>query len=925
MRFPRATYRLQLHAGFDFDAAASLANYLAQLGISHVYVSPILQPAPGSSHGYDVADPAYLSSELGGAAAFERFRAALRTAGLGLVVDVVPNHMDVASTRNRWWWDLLRSGPQAAYADYFDVDWEPPEPRLGQRLLLPILGDVYGRVLESGQIRLARDDAVLTVRAYDDHVLPVSPQSEGELLAEAARQTSDDELMFLADALAHLPAALPVTPARAAHAPTSNAQQQSPVSQPPPHALAECAPEAHSRDADAKAGAASRNRRFRDLHQIHRHLQRHLAATPTAAAALDAVLQRYNEDLQCLHQLLERQHYRLAFWRAGRFDLTHRRFFDIDNLVALRTDRPHVFDAVHARILALVESGHIDGLRVDHPDGLRDPEQYFRRLRAAAPAVWTVAEKILHPGEQLPNSWPIEGTTGYDFLHAVDGLFVHPQAEKAFSELYAARTGADADFAETARHAKRLILDEVLGSDLRRLGELGIRLCESNPYHRDFTRPDLSAALREVIAWLPVYRTYTSTAGPPRQADVELIEYSVRHARQSRADLDAALFDWLEALLTGHQQGPLAADFVCRWEQLAAATAAKGIEDTAYYRHHRLVSLNEVGGDPSHFGHDLETFHAFCERLQRDWPHSMLTTSTHDTKRSLDVRMRQAVLTEMPEQWQRTTRAWDEHVAKHRSRAGPDANTIYLVYQTLVGGWPMRLERLLAYMQKAVREAKQHTSWTQQDPEYEDALARFLTNITNDGQFVAALEAFLPDVIHHGQRSSLSATLLHLTAPGIPDIYQGCELWRENLTDPDNRRPVDFARRQALLETMPSVGCEQVLQHWDSGHPKQWVIRQALAVRERHPEAFGARSSYTPLYAEGARRAHVVAFVRGNRVVTVAPRWTYRLAGDWQSTQALLPPGRWHNVMTAETFPGGATQIAALLARFPVALLERLG
>ncbi|MCO6437335.1 MAG: malto-oligosyltrehalose synthase [Phycisphaerae bacterium] len=873
-----ATYRVQLQPGFDFNAAASVVDYLAGIGISHLYCSPCLQAAPGSTHGYDVVDPTSVSAELGGTAGFTRLCDALHRAGMGLILDVVPNHMAISGRANAWWWDVLENGPSSLYARHFDVDWDPPESKFRNLILVPILGDRYGKVLESGELALHREGGHFYLRYYE-HELPIGPRSLEDVLNAAAMRAPSDELSFLAGAFGRLPQA-------------------------------------------TRTDFSSAGRRHRDKAVLARLLERLCTAQPAVAEAIDAVLSEWQRLPAAMDALLKRQNYRLAFWRNAEREMGYRRFFDINSLIALRVEDENVFHDTHGLILHWVREGKVDGLRIDHVDGLRNPGHYLRRLREAAPKAWVVVEKILQPDELLPADWPVAGTTGYDFLAAVNGLFVHPQARTRLTEFYVEFTEESTDFAEVVHDRKELILSTSLGADVNRLTSLLLRISGSRPVSQDFTRHELHEALREVVAGFPVYRTYiVPDRGSPAEGDSAIIQTTITTAKQRREDLDARLFSFLEDLLLLRLTGRRETEFVQRFQQLCAPTIAKGVEDTAFYDFNRFVALNEVGGEPDHFATSLATFHEGNARRQVRWPESMLTTSTHDTKRSEDVRARLAVLSEMPDDWCAAVERWSTINEPLKTNGYPDRNTEYLLYQTLVGAWPIELERLSAYALKAAREAKRHTSWTDQNAEYEEALGRFVEGILGNEPFVRDLEAFVEPLVVPGRINALAQVLVKLTAPGVPDTYQGTELWDLSLVDPDNRRPVDFDRRRALLAESADKGLtlDQIAE--ESGTVKLELIRRALAVRQRLPLSFGPEGSYEPLLAEGRRSDHVVAFIRGGEVITVVPRWWPTLPRRWENTTLTIPPGRWHNELTAEETNEGARSMESLLKRFPVALL----
>jgi (1->4)-alpha-D-glucan 1-alpha-D-glucosylmutase len=877
---PRATYRVQLHSGFGFDPLIEIVPYLAALGVSHVYCSPILQACPGSTHGYDVIDPGRVRDELGGEGGFERLCAALERHGLDQLLDIVPNHMAISGRGNPWWWDVLENGPASRYAPTFDVDWDPPEAKLRNTVLMPILGDQYGKVLEDGEIWLTREQAAFTIR-YHEHLLPVAPRSLDDLLARAAERCHSAELGFLADSFARLPIATVKDPQSLA-------------------------------------------RRHRDKEILLRLCERLGRERPDVARAIDEEIAATNANPDLLHRLLERQNYRLAYWRTAARELGYRRFFDINTLVALRIEDEQVFMDTHELLLQFVAEGKVSGLRVDHPDGLRDPEQYFQRLCVACPDAWIVAEKILASEEHLPSAWPIAGTTGYDFLVRAGGLFVDPAGEAPLTALYGDFTGESTDFAAVAREKKHQVLREGLGSDVDRLTGALLDICERHRRHRDHTRDELRQMLREVLACFPVYRTYVrADHGEVREEDLRTVGAAIEAAKRNRADLSTELLDFFHDLLLLRIPGEAEHDFVMRFQQLSGAVMAKGVEDTAFYVYLRLAALNEVGGDPSRFGTSPEEFHQANAFAQAHWPAAMLTTSTHDTKRSLDVRSRIALLSEIPDRWAKAVRRWSAHNERHRVGGLPDRNTEYLAYQTLVGTWPIEAERLQAYLLKAAREAKRHTSWTAPQPAYEQALHAFIVGVLTDDQFTGDLAAFLDPLIEPARVASLAQVLLTLTAPGIPDIYQGSELWDHSLVDPDNRRPVDYGRRRELLSEVEGLGPEEVWALAGEGVPKLWLIRAALGVRRKRPELFGAHGAYRAMYARGPKAAHAVAFARGECAVTVVPRLLLGLAGSWEGTTLRLGEGRWRSELGGETFEGGDVRVADLLRRFPVALLSR--
>ena len=892
-----------MHAGFTFDDAAALVPYLAALGVSHLYCSPVLQAAPGSTHGYDVVDHGRLSDDLGGAAGFERLLGALAEHGLGAVLDTVPNHMALAGSANRWWWDVLEDGPASRYAGHFDIDWTGHEPGAGPSVLMPILGDHLGRVIEAGELGLAQRGGAFVV-TYHDQELPLSPRSLDDLLAVAAATSGSEALAAIARDLGALPHAARTDPA---------------------------AVEArHRGKADLRQGLAS-------LVQLE----------PAVGQAIDAELAAVAADPDVLEALLDRQNYRLAHWRVADEELDYRRFFSITTLVGVRVEDEEVFRDSHRLIGELLERDEVSGLRIDHVDGLRHPAQYLDRLRGLAPGAYVVVEKILQPGESLPDGWPVQGTSGYDHLVAVDALFVDTEQQAAATERYVALTGDDRDFPTIEHEAKHDVMAGELAAETERLTTLLAGVCARHRRHRDHTRRDLREALREVVAGMGVYRTYVVPGDEPAPAERAQVAAALASAKSHRPDLDAELLELIGRSLLLGLPGDDAAELAVRFQQLSAPVMAKGVEDTAFYRYHRLVSLNEVGGDPGTYGRPLDAFHEHCGALARSWPDTMLTRSTHDTKRSGDVRARISLLSELPAAWGDTAARWMARNERHRrelpSGPAPDAAMEVLLYQTLVGVWPIEVDRLRAAMYKSAKEAKIRTSWTSPDPAYDEALGHFVDAVLADRDFVADLEGFLAEhrIVELGRRTSLSQLALVLTSPGVPDLYQGTELEDRSLVDPDNRRPVDFDARRALLADLRDADAATALGHPQPDAPRLWMIARLLRHRRQHPDVHLA-PRHAPLPVEGPRARHAVAFERG-RLAVVAPRLLVGLGDDWQGTTVALPapqdpqPGTpdrqesrqlpqdrdtgWVDLLSGRRRDPGEHLIADLLADFTVAVL----
>ena len=876
-RIPSSTYRLQLNAAFTFHDAARAAAYLKDLGVSHVYCSPYLRAAPGSMHGYDVVDHQRVNEELGGEQGHQQFCRRLGELGMGQVLDIVPNHMAIGP-KNRYWWDVLENGPSSRYATWFDIDWQSAEVKLQNKVLIPVLGDQYGKVLASGQIQIEFKDGAFRV-CYLEHFFPLSPRSLAIILTSAAANARDDTLGFLADSLSRLPSPDPGDPALV-------------------------------------------QERDRDQEVIYSLLKRLWKEQPAILTYIAQTVDGINRDADALDEVLNQQNYRLAYWRTADQELGYRRFFDVNSLIGLRMERPHVFEATHSRVVGWLQSGVLDGVRIDHPDGLRDPKQYFERLRSRAPEAWIIGEKILEPGESLPSDWPIDGTTGYDFMNVCNALLASGSGLRDFTRIYREFTQESAGF-ETVAHEKKLGVEhEALGSDVNRLASLLVEICESNRDQRDYTRAEIRRAIREFAACYAVYRTYAvAERNELTDQDRAQIEHALACAKERRQDIDGGLFDFIGDILLLRVRGARESEFLLRIQQFTSPVMAKGVEDTAFYCFNRMIGLNEVGGSPGRDGMTIAEFHHYCQRMQAKWPRSMTTLSTHDTKRGEDVRARLAALTEVPGRWKTALHRWARLNAAFKVRSLPDRNTEYFLYQTLIGAWPISRERLLAYMEKATREAKQQTSWTQPNKEFEDTLRNFIDRILASREFIDDLETLVGHILRASQINSLAQTLIKFTAPGIPDTYQGSELWDFRLVDPDNRTPVDYEQRQAMLgELKRGIAPEEMMRRAESGLPKLWVTHCALGLRTRHPEWFDAHAAYAPLPAGGARAENLVGFLRGGRVAAIVPRWPLK-GGDWGATSVELPKGKWCNLLTRDPIDGGRVRAQIIMQRFPVALL----
>ncbi|MCC6074807.1 malto-oligosyltrehalose synthase [Pseudomonas sp. GCM10022188] len=922
-----ATLRLQFHRDFTLDDATALVDYFAALGISHLYASPLLAARAGSQHGYDVVDPTRISAELGGEPALRRLVEALRRHGMGLILDVVSNHMAVGGAANPWWLDVLEWGPRSPYAEFFDIEWHSPDPLLEGQLLVPFLRSDYGEMLRSGEIALRFAAAQGSFHAeHQEHHFPLAPATYAELLGSAGHP-----------ALVHLAARF----AALAH-------------QPAPRDTA----------AELKAELAQ------------------LAARAEIGAALERMLEHYDsrrpDGLARLHRLLERQHYRLASWRTAADDINWRRFFDINELGGLRVERPRVFEQTHRKLFALIEDGLVDGLRIDHIDGLADPRGYCRRLRrrvqrllgarpGEAPAhVPIYVEKILGQGEQLHRDWMVDGSTGYDFMNEVS-LLQHDAAGAApLAALWQARSGRPADFLEEVRLARQLVLTSSLAGDFETVAQALLQVARGDLMTRDLTLGAIRRALLALIVHFPVYRTYIAATGR-RAEDEPFFQEALQGARASLGEADWPLLEHLERWLGGEPPralppGPLrrARRQACvRFQQLTAPAAAKAVEDTACYRSAVLLSRNDVGFDPQRFSAPAEAFHTACRARQHAFPHALLCTATHDHKRGEDTRARLAVLSERAEWFAARVDDWWP-LAEPLRRTLPDGpapspGDELMLWQTLLGSWPLELsaddadglrryaERVAQWQLKALREAKLRSSWTAPHAAYESACGEYLAALLGAPQqaplrraMAAAADAIAPA----GALNGLVQTLLRMTVPGVPDLYQGGEFWDFSLVDPDNRRAVDFAARRRALQ--PGAAPAQLLASWRDGRIKQWLIARTLALRLRCPALF-AGGRYLPLPVSGSQARRVLAFAReleGERLVVIVPRLCSELLGAarqpliapsrWGDTRVRLPAAlgeqRWSGLFADPALAPGQQELplAQALGEFPVCVLYPL-
>ena len=968
-RAPLSTYRLQLHAGFTFADAEAVLPYLKKLGIGDCYASPIFEARPGSMHGYDVTRHDQLNPDLGGEEGFTRFAARLQELGMGLLQDIVPNHMGVGND-SQWWQDVLENGRSSEYASYFDIDWNPLNPDMKDKLLLPILGSQYGDELEAKHIQLAVVDGKLMVQ-YFDHLIPIAPRTMPLIFP-------DDELdawgvpQFFRDILrdtAHIP----------------------------PHETTD---------------PALVTQRRQQLAELRPRLRQALLSEEMQPV-LERALERINgvagdaRSFDRLHELLEQQPWRLAYWRVSSEEINYRRFFDINDLVGLRMENPEVFAATHCLIRRMLARGEVTGLRVDHADGMFNPRQYLIRLQllyvashccgeapqgptapngieievrdamrgcdwaAAQGPLYVVVEKILEPRESLPREWPVRGTSGYDFVYQGSQVFIRKENERRFTEFYVKLTGEATDPETIIYESKLNVMRNALSSETYVLTNLLSRLAAANRRARDFTDDLLESAIRETIACFPVYRTYIDDRGQYTERDRAFIRQAIGRAKQRNRETDESVFDFLEntLLLQGRSgaeidQGELY--FALKFQQLTGPVMAKGVEDTAFYVYNRFIASNDVGGSMEAFGIATEEFHEANRGRLRAAPDAMLATSTHDTKRSEDLRNRLNVLSEMTYMWPSYVRRWVRLNARHKrtledGRVAPSLNEEYFIYQTLAGAWPWRiangaeredfLERMQQYMTKALSEAKVNLSWTNPNPAYVDAVHSFLRKILmpdgrgREPRFVETLGEILPALKLFGAVNSLAQVVLKIASPGVPDFYQGTEMWDLSLVDPDNRRPVDYeVRRRALdelQEQATSQGelavCREVLDRLGDGRVKLWTVHRALELRNRMAETF-QRGEYLPVDVTKDEAEHVIGFSRGGRVLAVVPRLAYTLMNGktrlpldhaWGRGELVVPEMAGvalENVFTGELVrveEDGRLPLRTVFAEFPVALFVR--
>jgi (1->4)-alpha-D-glucan 1-alpha-D-glucosylmutase len=920
---PRATYRLQFSNGFGFADVAKITDYLAAVGVSHVYASPFLRARTGSRHGYDIVDHNALNPELGTQTDFELMNRALQRCGLGLILDYVPNHMGVGGADNPQWLDVLEWGRASAYAEWFDIDWDPESLHLHDKVLVPFLGDQYGAALQAGNLRLRFDphQGSLAVWAYDAHKLPISPLNYAEVIGNQhpTLERIGDEFAAIGEALSQMP----------------------------------------RRAEELKAMLAAEYSRDEQVRQ-----------------ELDRAVSRFDSIASRLDRLIQRQHWRAAFFRVAADDINYRRFFNINDLAGIRMELPDLFEHAHRLVAKWLADGTLDGIRIDHIDGLYDPRQYLQRLRGiASRPFYLVVEKILARHEALRDDWPVEGTTGYDFASEVTGLLIDPTGEAPLASAYQRFTGNSVPFEETVRRSKLRITDNEMASELHALAREAVRVARQNPVTTDFTQNILQRAIRQIVACFPVYRTYVSEEGTT-EVDRRYIDWAIQLARRKEPELDPSVFDFLQQLLTTDLVAMPRSGFsrhsvlrvAKKFQQLTGPVMAKAFEDTALFTYDRLLALNEIGSDPDQFGISISSFHKANAARSEEWPATMLSTSTHDTKRGEDVRARLAVLSELPDEWEQQVNAWSRILRARRGdlngTAPPSRNDEYFFYQLLVGSWPAELcgtntngdsatgascspecilanytKRLQAAMQKAIREGRTNSNWISPNAEYEAAVASFIQDALDPDRseaFLSAFRGFADRVAAYGMQNSLVQVTLKLTSPGVPDIYQGCEVWDLSLGDPDSRRPVDYVSRceqfrrvQDRLLADRRSAVRRFYESWQDGSIKLLVLSALLDQRKSNPELF-AKADYQPLACTGPRADQVCAFVRQSEtssVVVAAKLFPARSADDssWTATTIVCPAGltNGRDIFTGRPLAvaDGAYSAAHLFADLPVAAL----
>jgi len=920
-RIPTATYRFQFTPEFGFDRARDLVPYLSRLGISEVYASPIFQASSSSTHGYDVNDPNQFSAALGGKEGFERFSKALQAENLGLLVDFVPNHMGIDGEYNWRWQDVLENGEHSRFAPYFDIEWQPRLDRLKDRVLVPILGAHYGAVLEKGELALAYAEGRFFV-SYFRFRLPLRPRSYGVVLRELIEH-------------------LPVEDER-------RAQLRS---------LSEAFENLPQEDTEQREVL---------LHKTRDRLRELLATDDLIQGRLEEVLKKFNgvpgdpSTVESLHALLEEQHYRLAFWKVGAHEVNYRRFFAVDTLVGLKMEEPEVFDGTHRLLGELVSRRAISGIRLDHIDGLWNPAQYLERLAElvrrkldGGGPLYTLVEKILAADETLPASWAVHGTTGYEFCANLIELFLDRADEPAWTRIYGDFSGERDSSPDLTYEDKLFVLQEIFPNAVTGLASELDALIDSDWHWRDLSLREIETGLLHLLACLPVYRTYRAPDQPMVDDEKKWIRQAVHQAITRNPSLDPTGLRFLASVVMGDyppasasaEQKQAIAHWVCKLQQATGAVMAKSVEDTHFYRYVRMFAANEVGSHPSRFGQPVAEFHRLNQQRLEQCPLNLLATSTHDTKISEDARARLFALAELPAEWESHLNAWHKiaQAARHEvdGREAPDRQEEYLFYQLLLAAWPLNMQtpddafrqRMQNCFHKAQAEAKRNTTWTYPHKSWEDATGSFIDAVLSSPEFLKEFVPFAERIAARGMSYSLAQTVLKLTSPGVPDIYQGNELWDFSLVDPDNRRPVDYAARKALLENLDQRTPDDLLKNWSDGAIKMKIIQSILMLRREFPQLF-AFGEYTPLEARGDLASQIVAFSRkheSTELLVVVPRRLGQLeppftGAAWRNTRLPIQPSRWKNILTGAPLAvtGEEVLLSDLLATWPFAVLQRI-
>ncbi len=941
-KIPVCTYRLQFNRWFTFVQAREIVPYLRKLGVSDVYASPYFQASPESMHGYDITDHNQLNTAIGSREEYDSFVGELQAHKMGQILDFVPNHMGVMQPGNNWWMDVLENGPSSMYAPYFDIEWHPLKSDLRDKVLLPILTDQYGRVLERGEFKVHFEEGAFHLE-FRNQRLPIAPGTYRyvlelalEHLAEYKEEAFYAEFQSILTALEYLPRRTEIDSEKIAE-------------------------------------------RAREKEIVKRRLERRCQEAPQVQRAIEKALAQINgrpgdpRSFDRLDELLNAQSYRLAFWRVAAEEINYRRFFDVNDLAAIRMELPEVFDAAHELVLDLVRTGAVTALRIDHPDGLYLPREYLDKLQRrsakalglALPkdgrAVYMIVEKILTGPEKLRADWPVHGTTGYDFTNQLAGVLVDASAEATITRAFHRFIGHTMHFGHLVYAKKRLVMRIALANEAEVLGNMLDRLSEKNRWYRDFTFEALARAVRETIACFPVYRTYLAPGQPVSEDDRQAIERAIASAKRRNPAIEESIFNFLRDILLfrfPENLDPEAREehvhFVLKFQQFTGPIMAKGVEDTACYIYNRLAALNEVGGEPQQFGVSVEVFHDQNLERHRNWPAALLATSTHDTKRSEDVRARMLAISEIAETWRRSLPKWRAANRRWKKRVeeleAPDGDEEYLLYQTLLGTWPIGndgaperrvnaeyVERIQNYMTKALNEAKLNTSWIRPNEEWLAATRDFVTRILDASPRNKFLPLFLPvaeEIARLGAVNSLAQTLLKFTSPGVPDIYQGNEIWDFSLVDPDNRRPIDYKVRAEMLSCLSSKTPEQLLQNWPDGRIKMLLTQRVLQFRTERADLF-RNGNYLPLRANGAFADCVISFARKldrQLIIVIVPRLSSRIGfppiGDrWKDTTIELPEGfpleRWRQVVTGHEFwiKNREIRVADALSILPVAIL----